>query len=420
MDLQIIKEFCKTLLTDKLKNLSPEAKELLIDGSYTCLFQKYGNIKIAEIVLQYYGEIIKISNSWVYRGKDNLTGFKSLKRLGVITIPVIDPREIKDLRNKFMDTLRGFPEYKRNPENANLDGSGNTLVYVLGGFAALGNPASFHNDLVRDLRRKCKKAVIPLFKELINSYVDKKLRTETKLEMLFDRMMYRQKSQQPSAESWHRDVIPPKLIQDNDDLFGGWLNLDEDDQYFSCIPGSHLGIRQKELKEGFATIPKEEVDVVGAYRYRFRVPPGHMIVFPQYILHEVVSQKSEKNMMRIFTGWRTTISTDYLHPGTKERIGAQAVMPLPSGQIPPMFAANHGSFFRSKQFKPIPNTSHKVSTIEWSVNTFLEELLDKRKDYIIPRFLTSLKEYNLPMYTEYTEEETALYRPQKIKLDFSE
>uniref|UniRef100_A0A6C0H3Q4 Uncharacterized protein n=1 Tax=viral metagenome TaxID=1070528 RepID=A0A6C0H3Q4_9ZZZZ len=319
-----------------------------------------------------------------------------------------------------MDTLRGFPEYKRNPENANLDGSGNTLVYVLGGFAALGNPASFHNDLVRDLRRKCKKAVIPLFKELINSYVDKKLRTETKLEMLFDRMMYRQKSQQPSAESWHRDVIPPKLIQDNDDLFGGWLNLDEDDQYFSCIPGSHLGIRQKELKEGFATIPKEEVPIIEAYRYRFRVPPGHMIVFPQYILHEVVSQKSEKNMMRIFTGWRTTISTDYLHPGTKERIGAQAVMPLPSGQISPMFSANHGSLFRSNQFKPIPNTSHKVSTIEWSVNTFLEELLDKRKDYIIPRFLTSLKEYNLPMYTEYTEEEMALYRPQKIKLDFSE
>ena len=417
MDIKIIDKFCKTLDTDLLKDISPKSKELLIDGSYTCLFQKYGNIKIAEIILQYYGEIIKISNSWISQGDYSLTGFKGLKRLGVVTIPVIYPREIKDLRNKFMDTLRGFPEYKRDTEDPDLDSAGNTLVYVLGGFAALGNPASFHNDLVRNLRKKCRKAVIPLFKELIDSYVDKKLRTETKLEMLFDRMMYRQKSQQPSKESWHRDVIPPKLIQANDELFGGWLNLDEDDQYFSCIPGSHLGKQQKELDKGFAAISKDEVDIIGAYRYIFRVPPGHMIVFPQYILHEVVAQRSEKNMMRIFTGWRTTISRDYLHSGTKERIERQAVMPIPSGQIPPMFAANHGSFFRSNQFKPIPDdTSHKVSTIEWSVNTFLQKLLilDKMGEYIIPRNLTSLEEYNLKMYTKYTEEEMDLYRPQKI------
>jgi len=418
MDLKIIKEFCKTLDTDSLKDLSPEAKELFIDGSYTCLFQKYGNINIAEIVLQYYGEIEKVSNSWVSKTKDyNLTGFKSLKRLGVVTIPVIDPLHIKDLRNKFMNTLRGFPEYKRNPENPDLDSFGNTLVYVLGGFAALGNPASFHNDLVRDLRQKCRKAVIPLFKELIDSYVDKKLRTETKLEMLFDRMMYRQKSQKPIAESWHRDVIPPDRIQDNDELFGGWLNLDEDDQYFSCIPGSHLGKRQKDLDKGFATIPKDEVAIIGKYRHKFRVPSGHMIVFPQYVLHEVVSQPSKKNMMRVFTGWRTTISNDYLHSDTKQKIIMQSVMPLPSGQKPPMFSANHGSMFRRTQFKPIPDNPQKVSTIEWSVNSFLKDLLkvDKRtNEYIIPRFLESLSYYKLPMYTPYTEEEMSLYRPQKL------
>lgn len=417
MDAKIIEEFCKNYQnTDLLKDLSPVAKELLIDGCYTCLFQKYGNIKIAEIVLQHYGELIKVSNSWVSKTKDNLTGFKSLKRLGVVTIPVIDPREIKDLRNKFMDTLRGFPEYNRNEKNPDLDGSGNNLVYVLGGFAALGNPASFHNDLVRYLRKKCRKAVIPLFKELIDSYVDKKLRTETKLEMLFDRMMYRQKSQKPSAESWHRDVIPPHLIQDKDELFGGWLNLDKDDQYFSCIPGSHLGMQQKELKEGFATIPKEEIKIVGAYRDRFRVPPGHMIVFPQYILHEVVNQESKKNMMRIFTGWRTTISNDYLHRDTKDKMKTQSVMRLPSGQEPSMYSKMHESMFRNRKFKPIPNNPHEVTTIEWSVNTFLEKLLilDRRGKFIIPRNLTSLEEYNLPMYTPYTDEEMALYRPQII------
>jgi hypothetical protein len=418
MDLKIIKEFCKNLNTDLLKDLSPEAKKLFIDGSYTCLFQKYGNIKIAEIVLQYYGEIEKVSNSWVSKTKDdNLTGFESLKRLGVVTIPVIDPRYIKDLRNKFMNTLRGFPEYKRNPENPDLDSFGNTLVYVLGGFAALGNPASFHNDLVRDLRQKCRKAVIPLFKELIDSYVDKKLRSETKLEMLFDRMMYRQISQQPVAESWHRDVIPPDRIQDNDELFGGWLNLDEGDQYFSCIPGSHLGKRQKDLDKGFATIPKDEVVIIGKYRHKFRVPSGHMIVFPQYILHEVVSQISKKNMMRVFTGWRTTISNDCLHLNTKEKIKMQAAMPLPSGQEPPMFSRMHESMYRRVQFRPISDNPQKVSTIEWSINSFLKELLKLDKstnEYIIPRYLESLSHYKLPMYTPYTEEEISLYRPKKL------
>ena len=421
MEEEIVKEFCKTLNTDLLKHLSPSTKEFFIDSSYTCLFQKYGNIRIAEIILQYYGEIIKISDSWVYQGDYKAKGFKSLKRLGVVTIPVIDPGDLPELRKEFINTLREFPEYLRDKTNPDLDISGNPIVYVLGGFAALGNPASFHNDLVRNLRKQCRKIVSPLFKTLINSYVDKKLREETKLEMLFDRMMYRQKSQQPSKESWHRDVIPPEKIEINDELFGGWLNLDEDDQYFSCIPGSHLGKRQKELDEGFAAIPEEEVEIIGAYRYKFRVPPGHMIVFPQYILHEVVSQKSTKDMMRVFTGWRTTISNNYLHDDTEKRIQTQAVMPLPSGQIPPMFAANHGSFFRWKQFKPIPNNSHQVSTIEWSINTFLDHLLksepakkDKPEYKIIPRFLKSLAEYKIPMYTPYTTKEMALYRPQKI------
>ena len=423
MEEKIVKDFCKTLNTDLLKDISPIAKELLIDSSYTCLFQKHGNIQVAETILQYYGEIIKISDSWISQGDYNIKGFKGLKRLGVVTIPVIDPSNLPELRKEFINTLREFPEYLRDKTNPDLDISGNPIVYVLGGFAALGNPASFHNDLVRDLRKKCREAVSPLFKKLINSYVNKKLREETKLEMLFDRMMYRKKSQKPSEESWHRDVIPPEKIEDNDELFGGWLNLDEYDQYFSCIPGSHLGKRQKELKKGFATIPEKEIDTISVYRYKFTVPPGHMIIFPQYILHEVVAKENKYDMMRLFIGWRTTISKDYLHSDAEKRIQTQAVMRLPSGQEPPMFAANHGSFFRWKRFKPIPNNSHQVSTIEWSINTFLDHLLklekaDAKKDKpeykIIPQVLKSLVEYKIPMYRPYTSEEMALYRPQRL------
>ena len=47
MEEKIIKEFCKTLDTKLLKNISSETAEFFIDNSYSCLFQKYGNKEAA-------------------------------------------------------------------------------------------------------------------------------------------------------------------------------------------------------------------------------------------------------------------------------------------------------------------------------------------------------------------------------------
>lgn len=315
---KIIDDFCKNLDPSLLHMLPSEIKEFFIDNSYTCLFQKYGNQAAAKVVLKYYDEIKELPRSFVVNTKKygnivyvdssgkivdkdtkrkpifrmftgeetrNMKSYDYLKRLGVAIIPVIKKEEIPGIRKEFINTLRNFPEYIRSPENPDKDSNGNKLLYVLGGFAALGNPASFHNDLVRNMRKRCRKAVIPLFRELIDNYEDKELRSKTKLEMLFDRMMYRNVGQAPSAESWHRDVIPPKNIEENDEIFGGWLNLDMTDQYFSCIPGSHLSISQKKLKPGFATIPPDQIESISEYRHKFIVPPGHMIIFPQYIIH---------------------------------------------------------------------------------------------------------------------------------------
>jgi hypothetical protein len=103
--------------------------------------------------------------------------------------------------------LREFPEYRRDPANPNHDATGNPLVYVLGGFAALGNPASFHKELVRDLRRGCRAAILPLFQEMIGRYASEELRNETKFEILIDRMLYRLVSQQPSGPHHFKNVI---------------------------------------------------------------------------------------------------------------------------------------------------------------------------------------------------------------------
>ena len=67
-------------------------------------------------------------------------------------MPVLDEQKLMRARHDFTRTLQAFPEYKRSLHNPDQTAGGNPLVYVLGGFAALGNPASFHNPFVREMR----------------------------------------------------------------------------------------------------------------------------------------------------------------------------------------------------------------------------------------------------------------------------
>lgn len=421
-DLDIMDEYCQSGQLKLLDNLSSNAVALLIDGCFECLFQKYGYQKLAINTLIHYEQIKRVANSWVYTGSfDGLNTYHQLQRVGVISVPVLEKSELAGYRKKFMTTLRTFPEYRRDPANPDLDASGNPLVYVLGGFAALGNPASFHNDMVRDLRLRARGRLVSLFRNVIKRYANKNLRNNTKLEILFDRMLYRMVSQAPVPESWHRDVMPKDKIEKRDEVFGGWINLDDKDQYFSCIPGSHLGVILSKLEPGFATIPKDEVKIIGIYRYKFRVPPGHIVLFPQYILHEVVNQKASHNMMRLFTGWRLTVSNTYLYPETEDRMDRQAIMPIPGGMFPPMYAANHGSYYLWKPIKPIPNQEHRVNLIQWSNNSMNPITLinrpakgDKPAYKVVKRYMDSLEEYGMPKYKPYTKEEKRLYKPTKL------
>jgi hypothetical protein len=412
-----------------LDGLSPKCQALLIDNCYTALFQKRGNQPLAALILQHFGQIQVVANSFVYTGPTGLSGYQALKRQGVAIIPVLEPEQIPKIRERFVSELQAFPEYRRSETDPDVTPSGNPIVYVLGGFAALGNPASFHNMLVRELRTDCYRALLPLFRTLIRRSAPD-VQRELKLQVLFDRMMYRQVSQQPVAEAWHRDVAEADEVLDTDEIFGGWINLDQEDQYLSFIPGSHLGVRLAGLETGFARIPPDQITTIGAYRQKIRIPAGHLAIFPQYILHEVVAQKAKHNMMRLFTGWRLTTSDRPMNYDLQQRMDTQAIMRIPGGMYPPMYAANHGSFFLWKQFRPVPDRDIRVNTIEWSRDTMqLRTLIDRpakgeRPAYqIVPRYMASLKYYQDAkspegpekwMYPLYTSDEAAIYRPHRI------
>ena len=466
MNQKIIRSFCDERDPRILHKLTPTAKALLIDGCFSTLFQKFGDQELAAVALEELGEIKKLRykaneaegkatfrkkkglsgkaarlawkklsdkerlayrpwvSSFVYTGKP-MGGYQALKRAGATIIKVLDKKDLPKAREGFMTATRSFPEYKRNPDDPNQTVEGHPLVYTLGGFAAFGNPASFHNPYVRQQRLTTREAVLPLFETVIRLMHNEEQRAKTKFQMVPDRMLYRHRSQAPSAESWHRDVTPAKYLTKGDEVYGGWLNLDlTQNQYFSFIPGSHLGVNLLELREGFASLSPEAIKMVKPYRSRITVPPGYALIFPQYILHEVVSNRATYDMMRIFMGWRTTTSGGFLIPATRERMETQGIIPLPSGQEPPMYAANHGSFFRHKAFRPIYDIDWKVSTIGWSNETFKEsgptgvpitvrhEGKGDKPDYrLVPRYMNSLKHYGLPMYPPYTKDELDLYLP---------
>lgn len=411
--IHFLEKFCSTKDAKFLDKLDEATKLLLIDTSYSCLYQKYGDLELAKIVLQYYGEISRISDTWVYSSmgsyKNISNSYQQLKRTGVTTIPVfLLPEDLQLYQKKFQETLLTFPEYLRSPTDPTLNINQRKLIYVLGGFAAFGNPASFHNHLVRALRIICRKRVLPLFQNITkNSF-----RKLNNLEMLWDRFMFRYKGQSPSAETWHRDVIPPNKISEWDEVFGGWINMDSKPQYFSCILGSHLDTKLSELKEGFAVIPKKDVSTLNKYKTLVEVPPGHMIIFPQYIVHEVLGAPAKNDMMRLFLGWRLTREKTWIHPDIPERVESQNIMKLPSGQLPAMYSKSHLMFYQNKEFSPIPKRD-KVTLKTWSEETFIPQLVNSQKE-LIPRFLGSLKEYGLPLYSKYSQEELEMYKPSKI------
>jgi hypothetical protein len=351
-----IELFCTTPSKHNYQKLSPIEKELFVKISFELLNQKEHNIKeVTEKILIAAGELIQLYDYNIYTNHTD-DPLEQLTRYGVVIVPIIHSDNLSDYRNLFDREMLKFPEYNGKPD-----------LYTLGGFGALGNPGSFHNELVRELRILARKKIEPFFRRYIDNYNDEELRNNYKLETLIDRMMTRNKGQAASAESWHRDVMPPNRIPDTDEIFGGWLNLDNEDQYFSCIPGSHLGIFPNKISSGFATmhsnqkkkIMKENPNItnkeleaeiksrmkeVSKHKTKFVIPPGHMIIFPQYILHEVISSKAKQKMYRLFTGWRLTESDNSIMD-YEDILGNQGIVPLPGGMKPPMYSKNHGSSF---------------------------------------------------------------------------
>ena len=335
---------------------------------------------------------------------------RDLHELGVTVVPVMDDSSRKHWERELFKAMDEFPEFKVK---------GREVQRVLGGFGALGNPSSFHHFVVRQFRRKMKRLFAhPLLREFVKLRFPEHY-ASIRLEALFDRLCVRKQSfREPTAEQWHRDIyssekynlrlLPSTLPTDTtrsdgggaslpslyrllettqDMIFGGWVNMDHRTQHFVCLPGtqdSSIG-----SGDGFSTFSAADVK-----KYRFNeqlaaqanqrighslvcnedgnvvVPPGHALLFFQRLIHSVKGgPQPETASLRVFHGFRLTCERTSLFD-IREVVDNGGVPRIPSGQMPPMYSANHYAFF---------NDPSNPYWREWGHTHFRPECLFQRK-----------------------------------------
>lgn len=345
-----------------------------------------------------------------------------LRRDGFVVVPCLADDVRSAMYADFLKEIERFPEFKQSCIQWDKG-----LEPVMGGFAALGNPASFHNPTVRRLRLAAQVACVTHLGDFPDD-------DTYNLEQIIDRMLVRGPNKKPTEEAWHRDIAVE--LHDGDIVFGGWINLTTESQTFSCAPGTHDPRDVDGPKEkdgiGFATLSAKAKERMERRKRVVEIPPGCMLVFYESIAHEVVATQKSYPIVRLFTGWRftrqqTPLVDDILRPRKDANkaskfynakpatlgslLEAQAVMPLKSGQMPPMYAALHW-------------TNHRGKIVAFSRNV-IDRCRHKRKLQapkadasqtvydIVQSPMLSLREYGLPMYAPYTPEETALLTPAR-------
>jgi hypothetical protein len=259
------------------------------------------------------------------------------------------------LRNELEAEVLRFPEFLKHASFKDLDVK-NPVRYGLGGTSFVGSPSVFHTPFVRKIRQQAMHELIPmLFKPLVRE-LEEEVGGRLFFHQLIDRIMLRPKGSDPQKEGWHRDVAPGSTSEDH--TFGGWINLDTDDQKFVAVKKSHKAGRGAKL--GFGTIPKEDharYNAAIAAQANQRncddkgliiIPPGCIVVFYENLVHSVYGGTTKSTKVRQFLGWRITRDRDstgvvdpenrpYSRPQIEAMMYAQAVIPLKSGQVPPMY-----------------------------------------------------------------------------------
>lgn len=302
---------------------------------------------------------------------------------GYIVIPSSAP--VDWLVALFDESVSHYPDLQLD----NLE-----IAPVGGGFSALANPYSFHNKATRDIRR--------IYIHDVRDYLHTLFTDEnTRIENLIDRTVHRPPGVKPTSESWHRDASENPVDFATDIIFGGWMNTSRSPQFFSCVPGTHNDPLNG--MTGFAKIGKSEHASLKQRRRLVEVPPGSILLFNEKLIHEVLARPYKHWVNRVHMGFAITARQTPMVVDIQERLQQGAVIPLKSGQIPPMYP----ELWRVNWMDKLVAFSDQIG------NTQVKETLKRKRsgeEYpgIVKRHMPSLVELHVP-FTPYDDDEINLY-----------
>ena len=323
-----------------------------------------------------------------------------LVRNGYVVIPTalgFSPQMLAQVNDAFNQHFRESPEL-RNPRPEDP-----TWKNVLGAFSALGNPSSFHHPFLRKMREMCEAAVLD---------ADALPLKGRRLEQCFDRAMRRIPGETMPGESWHRDEALHTLP--GDDIFGGWINMDSESQYFSCAPGTHHDVGTQ--NNGFAEIkdPAEKAryrQLANAHG-RVEIPPGHIIIFYERIVHEVLHLVATRIMKRLFLGWRVTTAREPLFGMATTQMWIDRQMPavVKSGQQTAIYPTAYYNFTRF--FPKLTAFSTEVFVPQCLYAHTVKQGAQKNTVWMrVERYMKGLGHYGLPLHAPYDVHEVKVLVP---------
>jgi hypothetical protein len=306
---------------------------------------------------------------------------QELKTNGVSVYPIPD------------GLLQNFDIQKYLKEQKEYIDINDNTEFIISNFGAHGNPSSQHHPLVRDFRME-------MFHHIKRSLKSDPEFSGKYLQCLPDR--FSQRFRKPSKEAWHKDVSIDYSVFTNSTILGGWANLDETDQFFSCIIGSHL---EPAPGEGFAALSKDNKKLYKSRKTLVRIPPGHAISFDEKITHEIADVKLVGVSRRLYMKYH--ISSDSRSAFDVEliqrAIQTQGVFQMNQWNSMPMYEKIHPMFWNAqlvefgKNIKPV----------------FLAKP-NKKGNVYVQRYMISLLEAGVGMFPEYREEEIAILFPAQM------
>ena len=348
-----------------------------------------------------------------------------LRANGYAVVDAMDEATRVQVLKAFKESLEGFPEYRRSEADPTKTPEGTPIIYVAGGFGGLGNPGSFHSQFARWKRE----AGLAVLAPVLGAYsllapppeweADRKKPYDPRARRVcagMDRDMVRPAGTSVTPESFHRDDSPPANLREGDEVFGSLTNITDGVMKFGCVPGTHLTLAPWRAYGGFQRVSKEDVPDYKARAVEVPYGPGQTIIFFQHLVHFIwAGPKGRPTTHRLTQAlWLTDCDTppfDY-----SEAIRVQGVPVIKSGQVPPLYASNHGSCFLKKPFTL--TIGYQDTLPGWSAKTFQPCMVRTMvhgvtgEEYkCVHRFAPSLAELGLPMYPAYAPHELAVFQP---------